>query len=254
MALDYGLSPREMDGALPATTGSNPSNSAGLLRTTPTKVPTFMTASTATSDEPADVAQPDERPADPARIATVEGSVEGRGLPHFVKILFGITGISLVIYLVRVFVRFVLGYKRKGTLDLDGDRLRFAEKVQFVGREIRSSNETFSRTRDVLSVKLETRFPYLFTLLGLACLGFGVIAGIVLLLDGIQGEFTPWILSGVGLLLLGIVLDLVFTTIASSLPGKTTLTLYMTDKRVVRLVGCEQELAAKVVEWLHAKN
>lgn len=207
-----------------------------------------MTDATATptADKPSN----DARPAAASRSAAVVGRLEDRELPHVLKILFGITGISLLIYLFQLFVRFVLGRKRTGSLRIDGDRLLLEEEVRFVGREIRRSKEAFAR-KNVLSVRIETRYPYLLTLVGLAALGVGVITGMVLLLDGLQGEFTPWILTGVGILLAGILLDLVFTTIASSLPGQTTLVLWLPGRRVIRLVGCDETLAARVVKWVH---
>jgi len=212
-----------------------------------------MTAATA-KDTPVSAPSPDKVQAStpdaaPHR-AAVEGRLEDRELPHVLKILFGITGISLLIYLVQLFIRFVLGRKRTGTLTIDGDRLVLDENVRFVGREVRRSKEAFAR-KNVLSVQIETRYPYIFTLAGLTCLGFGVIAGMVLLLDGLQGEFTPWILSGVGLLLAGVLLDLVFTTLSTSMPGKTTLALWLPGRRTVRLVGCDEAAAARVVAWLH---
>ena len=74
------------------------------------------------------------------------------------------------------------------------------------------------------------------------------------LLDGIQGEFTPWILAGVGVLLVGVIMDLVMTAVASSLPGQTTVVLRLPEKRVVRLVGCDPQKAQKVVLWLHERK
>lgn len=179
----------------------------------------------------------------------VEGRVESKPLPRLVKILLGVTGLSLVIYLVWMVLRLVLGLKREGRLLIDGDSVTMEEEVRFVGREIRASRERFSRP-DVLSVRLEQRYPYLLTLMGLLCLLFGVAAGVFLLLDGFQGEFTPWIISGVGLLMAGVILDLVFTTLSASLPGQAALIVHLPGKRAVRLIGCEADKAEGVVRWL----
>ncbi|MEL6179939.1 MAG: hypothetical protein AAFS10_13355 [Myxococcota bacterium] len=191
---------------------------------------------------------PDPSPRAQERLV-VEGRVERKPLPRLLKIVFGVTGISLIIYLVDVVLRLVLGLRRSGRLLIDGDALTMEEETRFVGREIRAARERFSRP-DVLSVRLEQRYPYLLTLVGLLCLGVGVIAGIFLLLDGFQGEFTPWIISGVGLLMAGVLLDLVFTTLAASLPGQAALIIHLPGKRALRLVGCEANKAEDVVRWL----
>jgi len=178
----------------------------------------------------------------------IEGSLEARPPSGLVKVLFGLTGISLVIYLGRFVLRWVLGLKQNGRLVIEGGVVSMEEKTRFVGREVRNSHEQFS-SPDVLSVRLEKRYPYLLTLLGLICLGLGVIAGIILLLDGVQGEFTPWIVSGVGLLMAGVILDLVFTTLAASMPGQAALIFHLPGKRELRLVGCDITRAEKVVRW-----
>lgn len=179
----------------------------------------------------------------------VEGRTEDKPAPRWVKIFFGVTGISLALYLGRLVGRWVLGHKRHGKLSVQGAAVRLEERTRFAGREIKASHESFARA-DVLSVRLEHRYPYLLTLVGLLCLGVGVIAGVMLLLDGVQGEFTPWIVSGVALLMVGVILDLVFTTVAASLPGQAALIIHLPDKRTRRLVGCDPHQAEAIIRWL----
>ena len=157
----------------------------------------------------------------------------------------GLTGLSLLAGLGKLFGRFVLGYRRSGELRVDGGIVTYAESTRLVGREIRSSTETFQRA-DVLSVEIEERFPYLLTLVGMTALGLGVVVGVIWILDGIQGEFTPWILSGVGVLLVGILLDFALTTLSASLPGKIVLGLHLPGGRIVRLIGVEEDRALAV--------
>jgi hypothetical protein len=183
----------------------------------------------------------------------IEGRAAGRLMPGPLRVFFGLTGISLVVGLAKLFLRFVLGLRRRGRLVFGDGELRVEETTSFAGRVVRSAKERFGRP-DVLSARLETRYPFLPTLAGLTALGVGVIFGLLLLLDGIEGEFTPWILAGVGVLMAGVVLDLVLTAVASSLPGQTTVVLHLPAKRVIRLVGCDPEKAEEVVTWLHEQR
>ncbi len=183
---------------------------------------------------------------------TVEGTLAGREPSGLWKILLGVTGLSLVIGLWRVFARLALGGRQRGKLTLEPGQLVLEEEAHLLGRPTRTSRETFARA-SVLSVKLDTRYPYLVTLAGLAGLGVGVIAGIFFLLDGLQGEFTPWIVTGVGLLVGGVALDLGLTTLASSMPGRTSLVVQLPSQRTVRLLNCDPEQAARVVSWLQER-
>ncbi len=180
----------------------------------------------------------------------IEGRAAGKLAPGPLRVFLAITGLSLLIGLGKIFGRYVLGWKRQGRLTIDDERVRFEETTRFAGRETHNAKEHFGRP-EVVSARLETRYPYMPTLIGLVGLGAGVIVGLLWLLDGIQGEFTPWILAGVGVLLAGVVLDLLMTAVASSLPGQTTVVLHLPEKRVVRLVGCDPSRAEEIVVWLH---
>lgn len=177
------------------------------------------------------------------------GAAAGRPVRSFGRLLMGFTGLALVVSLGKLLGRFVLGYRRTGELAVDGDEITYSESVRLVGREIRKSTETIKRA-DVCSVVVEDRYPFALTLVGMAFLGIGILVGVVWILDGIQGEFVPWILSGVGVLLLGVVLDLVLTTVSASLPGKVVLGIHLPGGRLVRLVGVETDEAKAICEAL----
>ncbi len=183
----------------------------------------------------------------------LKGQAGGRLMPGPVRVIMALTGLSLVVGLVKLFMRWVLGFKREGRVVVEAGDLSVEETTRFAGREIKSARERFGKA-EVVSARLETRYPYLPTLVGLAGLGLGVVLGLLWLLDGIQGEFTPWILAGVGALLLGVALDLAMTAVASSMPGRTTVVLRLPERRVVRLVGCDPEVAERVVLWLHDRH
>lgn len=198
------------------------------------------------------VAAPTES-ASEAGALRLEGQASGALLPGPVRVLMAVTGVSLVVGLVKLLLRFVLGLRREGRVEINDGKLRLEETTRFAGREIKAEREHFGREA-IVSARLETRYPYLPTLLGLAGLGLGVIFGLLWLLDGIQGEFTPWILAGVGALLTGVVLDLGLTALASSMPGKTTVVLRLPGRRVLRLIGCDPSSAEAVVDWLHQRE
>ena len=183
----------------------------------------------------------------------LEGRAAGRLMPGPLRIFCALTGISLLVGMGKLFLRFILGLRRHGRLVLGGGQISVEETTRFAGRVVQTAKEGFGRA-DVLSARLETRYPFLPTLAGLTALGVGVILGLLFLLDGIEGEFTPWIFAGVGVLLAGVLLDLVLTAVASSLPGQTTVVLHLPAKRVVRLVGCDPKKAEEVVSWLHERQ
>jgi hypothetical protein len=157
----------------------------------------------------------------------------------------GITGLSLVVGLAKLLARYVLGYRRTGELTVTAQSIVYAEQTRLAGREIRNSTETILR-EDVLSVEIEERYPFLLILVGMSALAVGVMVGVIWILDGIQGEFTPWILSGVGVLLIGVLLDLALTTVTASLPGKLVLALHLPGGRTVRMVGVDETSARAV--------
>jgi hypothetical protein len=177
------------------------------------------------------------------------GAATGKPVRSLGRLVLGFSGLLLVVSLAKLLGRFILGYRRAGELAVDGDTITYSESVRLVGREIRKSTETIKRA-DVLSVQVEDRYPFALTLVGMVCLGIGILIGVVWILDGIQGEFTPWILSGVGVLLVGVLLDLALTTVSASLPGKVVLGLHLPGGRTVRLVGVGAEDAKNVCEAL----
>lgn len=181
-------------------------------------------------------------------------SVEGRAVPPpargFMRALMGVTGLGLLVNLWRLFARYALGRHRSARVVVQDGHLTVHELQHTGGAQTEVAQESFPRP-SVLSARLEVRYPALPLLAGMFSLGVGVVLGIIWLLDGIQGEFTPWIAAGVGVLLLGLGLDLGLTTLASSMPSQATLVLYLPGERVVRLVGCDPERAERLVRWLH---
>lgn len=188
-----------------------------------------------------------------AQQVEVSGRSAGRPAGPVLRVLMGLTGVSLVCGLGKLFARYVFGWRRDGRLSLDGDNLTLTQSTKFAGKVVKNSTESFAG-KAVLSVRLEQRYPFLPTLVGMTGLGLGIIVGIIWILDGIQGEFTPWILSGVGILLLGVLLDLALTALASSLPGTATLSICLPDRGVVRLIGCEPQGAARLLTWVHNRK
>ena len=179
----------------------------------------------------------------------VSGAAAGRPVRSFGRAILGVTGLLLFVSLAKLFARWVLGYRRTGELTCTDGVVTYGETTRLVGREIRRSTETIKRT-DIPSVEIEDRYPYALTLVGMACMGVGVLVGVIWILDGIQGEFTPWILSGVGVLLVGVLLDLALTTVSASLPGKVVLGVHLPGGRVVRLVGVGADEARNLCEAL----
>jgi hypothetical protein len=180
--------------------------------------------------------------------------VSGRAAPpqrgSLWSLIAGVTGLSLLIGLGRLFARYILGRRSQGTVRLHGDSLTLQVETRMAGRPLSSSEQTFARPQ-VASARLETRFPALPTLVGMLGLGTGVILGLIWLLDGIQGEFTPWILGGVGALMAGVLLDLGLSSLAASLPGQVTLVLYLPGDEQLRLVGCDPQRAQALIQQLH---
>lgn len=174
-----------------------------------------------------------------------KGRACGRPVRSAGRVFMAVTGLLLFAGLGKLLARYVLGYRRAGEISLTDDGVTYAEQTRLAGREIRNRTEVIKRD-DVLSVEIEQRYPFLWTIVGMACLCLGVLLGIIWIMDGVQGEFVPWILSGVGVLLLGVLLDLALTTINASLPGTVVLALHLPGDRVVRLLGVDPAKAAAV--------
>jgi hypothetical protein len=183
----------------------------------------------------------------------VKGRAEDQPMPSWRRALASLTGLSLLLGLGALFARFVLGRRREASARVEGGRLLLEEELRMGGRQLQHARQTFSHAQ-VASARLETRYPALPLLLGMLGLGLGVIFGLIWLLDGVQGEFTPWILAGVGALMGGVALDLALTTLASSMPGTATLVLYLPGGRVLRLIGCDPAQAEALVQWLHGDH
>ncbi|CAN5174281.1 hypothetical protein BH09MYX1_BH09MYX1_62800 [soil metagenome] len=126
-----------------------------------------------------------------------------------------ISGILLVITLVRLFGRFALSYKRPAELWISERGIRVKTRTELLGRTLREREIRIERNALARAVR-EVRFPSLGVYLGLFALAIGSYIGVGALVDGVRAA-SPSLL-GTGFLVVagGIGLELL---LASVVPG-----------------------------------
>jgi hypothetical protein len=126
--------------------------------------------------------------------------------PSWWTLLQGITGLLALRAGLRLFARYVLGHRRRGTLRVRAGTLELEESTEMFGRIIRKTELTLLGSA---RIGREERFPAAAPYAGAAALIVGTGLGIFTVTDGVRAGSLWLIVSGLLVALLGVVLDYV---------------------------------------------
>lgn len=174
--------------------------------------------------------------------ASVRGEIVPAPRNPIVLILLAITGILLVLHLVRLLGRLILRYRHPAEVTITNRGLTVRARTQLFGRTLREG-ETHIPTEALRSVRREVRYPRLSLYAGLVSLGIGTYLGVSLVVDGTRAG-SPELL-GVGALFLafGAALDFAFAHLAARSSGRCRVIIVPRSGRVVALGGADPALA-----------
>ena len=145
------------------------------------------------------------------------------------KLLATVTGILVLKWMILLCARYLLGLRTECRLSFNGRRVRIQTETRCFGRPVRSSDE-FILARELLSIRVEKRYPYLLSLAGMAGVFAGAWYGLNGFIDGIQANYASIAVAGLGILVAGVVLDIIFGSLADSLGSRESLALTFRDK------------------------
>ncbi|MFT7621049.1 MAG: hypothetical protein ACI9WU_000210 [Myxococcota bacterium] len=185
-------------------------------------------------------------------VGAVVGAERRLLAPLPLKLVQIVSGYVLIRGLSAVIGRHLLGYQTRSEVSWDGQALRLNATTSLLGREIRSSSEVFPH-KELVSIGLERRYPYLLLLLGALGLVVGAVIGVGWIVDGIEAHYIPIAMAGLGALGAGIALDVGVGVLADYVGGKASLLVSVRSGglglgRRLRIVGVPEAEAQRFVE------
>lgn len=148
--------------------------------------------------------------------------------------------------------RYLLGFRRTMQVTIAPRGLVCRRKVELLGRTIRESEEVVPFA-GLAAVERESRYPYLYLLVGVGGLSLGAIWGVLRIFDGIRGAYAPLALVGLAAIALGVMFDLGLSALWPAQKGRVSLTLLRAPKRWIRLVDVDGEAAQRFVTALKGR-
>lgn len=170
-----------------------------------------------------------------------------------IQVIAALTGFLLLKWSILLAARYLLGYRTDCRVSYNGRRVRMQMEARCFGRLIRSSDE-FTLSRDLLTIRLEKRYPFLLSMAGTLGLIVGAWVGFGGIIDSIQANYAMIGVAGISVLSAGILLDICFGTVADSIGSRESLhfTLGRSDSflgsRGIRVVGVAEHDAQEFVQ------
>ena len=183
------------------------------------------------------------------------GSGRRRLRPWFMHAVAALSGWLLLQWVILLGARYLFGYERKCELEFNGRRLRIKTVTRCFGRVVRNSDE-FILAKDMLTVGVERRYPFLLTTAGLIGLVAGTWVGVGWVFDGLQANYLAIAFAGLGLLGSGLVLDILFGALSDYVGGRDSLLITLGRGRAlwmnrgIRITGIEHEQARQFMSRL----
>ncbi len=165
-------------------------------------------------------------------------------------VLQALTGWLLLRSLWHAIIRYGLGFRRTAQLNVDAGSVQLRERRSLLGREISDRVRTLPLAELSLLTR-QTRYQGWGLYLGLFCLGVGTYVGSGMAVDAVRvSGGSPTLLGfGLGIVLLGIVLDFLSTAATSFRKGKTRV---FVELRSGRRFGLSRVDRASADAWLEA--
>lgn len=164
-------------------------------------------------------AEPEAEPEAKARAlptAELAGEIVPTPLGPVGLVLWTVSGLIVLRYLFRFVASVVLRCRRPVEITVASAGVTFKSKLDVLGRTVRTQ-ETLIPLGNLARAVREVRYPRLALYAGLTALAVGTYAGVSLATDGARSGSPSLLALGAGVFAVGVVLDMVFSTL---LPGK----------------------------------
>lgn len=156
----------------------------------------------------------------------VEGHLARRLTWAPVRVLAIITGFALLRGVLALLARFALVFRKRATATVEGDSVILEVKWSLVGKTIRETR-TVSPVSSLEAVRFENRKRYVYLLVGFGFLAVGAWFGIQYLVDGLRAGYPYLALVGAGVVLAGVLLDILLYTLVPEGEGRSRIILAM---------------------------
>jgi hypothetical protein len=136
--------------------------------------------------------------------------------------LLGLSGVLLALYLGRLFGRIALAYKKPAQitlLDSGGGGVRVRWRVEVLKRTIHDRDVVIPKAALVRATR-EVRYPRIALYAGLLSLAVGSYVGVTAFVDGVRVASPSLIVSGIGIVGLGLALDFALSSLAPAARGR----------------------------------
>ncbi len=158
-----------------------------------------------------------------ASAAPALGEMAPRPRGPFATALLGVTGIVILVHIVRLVARFALAYRRPAEISLATDgAIRIRWRTQLLGRTLREHDVRLPRT-EIARASRDVRYPTLGLYTGLLALVAGSFVGVSTLVDGVRAGSLSVAALGLGAMTLGIALDFALSSLNPGRLGRCRL-------------------------------
>lgn len=164
-------------------------------------------------------------------------------------VLLTVTLILPIVALGRAFARRVLRLRRPVELELSGTTLTLKTRTELMGKTLREHVRVWDRAA-LARAGRELRYASLPTYVGMVSLLIGSYVGLRLVLDGLRGGSPPYLAAGVGVLVLGLVVDWLSTRAPSRDPERCRLVLETHRGERVAIADVDRRAADSVLRDL----
>ncbi len=154
----------------------------------------------------------------------IEGEIVRRLSWAPIRVIAVISGLILVRGVLVLLARYCLGLRRRATAVLAGSSLVLEVEWSILGRRVKRE-KTIAPLGDLRAVRLERRQRYLNLLVGFGALAVSTWLGVHWLLDGLRAGYPYLALIGAGVVLVGIVIDLILYFVVPAGKGSSRLLL-----------------------------
>jgi len=151
--------------------------------------------------------------------ARLDGELVSAPRNVFLTIFLAVTGLLLVMVLVRAFARLALSYRTPAVLSVSPKGIRIKARTELLGRTIREREIHIGKDALVRAVR-EVRFPRLGLYVGLLALVLGSYVGVGALVDGVRAASPSLLGTGLLVVAAGLGLDLLFSSLAPGARGR----------------------------------
>jgi hypothetical protein len=187
----------------------------------------------------------------------VDTVVEGELVPAphgpVALVLLAITGILFLSYLWRFVTGVLLRCRRPASLAVGPTGVTLSSKLEVAGRVVRSSEAHIPRAQLARAIR-EVRYPRLALYVGLIALAVGSYFGVALVSDGSRAGSPSLLLMGVAVFGVGVVLDLVLSSLWHKRAGRLRLVLVPRRGRALALSTKDSHGASAALQRLSART